>query len=228
MPLSKPPVTLPRITTPSAADELADALRSAILRGELAPGDPLRELAIAAAAEVSRSTVREAITALVHDGLVVHQRHRGAVVREPSAADVDDVFRTRRVLELAAVDAFPGAPAERREALGGAAAAMSEAAAAAAGRDWAALTDRDLEFHAALVALLGSDRIDGFYRTVLNAVSLYFSILYRGNQEHEDPREIAREHTAIHERLVAGDGAGARRLLDELLETNRKLLLELI
>jgi DNA-binding GntR family transcriptional regulator len=222
---SQPFSGIPRIETASAGEQLAVELRAAILRGEIAPGDALREVAIASAADVSRHTVREAIASLVRDGLAVHHRHRGAVVFEPTPADVIDVFRTRDVLELSAVDAWECAPEERRAAVGRAVAPLGEAAT---GRDWVLLTDRDLEFHAALVSLLGSERIDAFFRTVLTAVSLYFAMLYRGNQDEEDPRQIAREHAVIHHSLVAGDVPRARTLLAELLDTNRDRLLQLI
>jgi DNA-binding GntR family transcriptional regulator len=213
------------LRTPSSAQQLALELRTAIMRGELRPGEPLRETPLASAARVSRDTVRGAIKALADDGLVVHQRYRGAVVVQPSHADVIDVFRTRELLELGAIDAWPNAPQARRDAVGEAIGALEQAAH---GADSVELTDRDLDFHAALVGLLDGERIDAFYRTVRSAVALYFAMLYRGNQPWEDPRQVAEEHREIHVALLAGDVGRARALMERLLHSNRDRLLELI
>ena len=48
------------LTRASVVDALADALRSRILSGALAPGAPLREEALSTAYDVSRHTLRAA------------------------------------------------------------------------------------------------------------------------------------------------------------------------
>lgn len=209
----------------STPEQLALKLRALIVRGELAPGAPLREIALAEETGVSRNTVRAALQVLVRDGLVVHHRHRGAAVVDPSPEDVIDVFRTRELLELGAVDSWRQAPPERRLAVER---AMSAFEASAAGTDWLEISDADLGFHAALVGLLGSRRIDAFYDTVRTEVYLYTSMLYRGNQPWEDPREVAAEHVTVLDELLADRVAEARAALHRLLSSNRARLLELI
>ena len=60
---------------------VTEMLRREIVHGEREAGTRLSEVAIAAAYDVSRGPVREAIQRLVSDGLVVVESHRGAFVR---------------------------------------------------------------------------------------------------------------------------------------------------
>ncbi|RZU30996.1 GntR family transcriptional regulator [Blastococcus saxobsidens] len=73
----------------------------AIMTGELAPGQPLIETALAEWCEVSRTPIREALTRLEQDGLVV-RGDRGLMVRERSPEEILDLYETRIVLEAMA------------------------------------------------------------------------------------------------------------------------------
>jgi DNA-binding GntR family transcriptional regulator len=74
-------------------------LRQAILRGDFAPGERLREVEIAARHEVSRGPVREALLQLEQEGLIILRRNRGAVVARMSRADLEEVYSLRLALE---------------------------------------------------------------------------------------------------------------------------------
>lgn len=66
--------------------QVANALRSAILKGDYRPGDKLpSEARLTEAHGVSRTVVREAIAALRSDGLVEPRRGAGVFVLEPAA-----------------------------------------------------------------------------------------------------------------------------------------------
>jgi DNA-binding GntR family transcriptional regulator len=89
---------------PSAANRKQspyDRLTQAILTGELAPGQPLIESALATWCQVSRTPIREALTRLEQDGLVVRS-DRGLVVRERSPEEILDIYETRIGLEAMA------------------------------------------------------------------------------------------------------------------------------
>jgi DNA-binding GntR family transcriptional regulator len=73
-------------------------LKNAILRGELAPGQPLVEVTLAAWAKVSRTPIREALMRLEQDGLV-DRTDRGLVVRDRSPEEIIDLYETRMILE---------------------------------------------------------------------------------------------------------------------------------
>ena len=83
----------------STAQKVADMLRERVLDGELAPGLRLSEEAIGGALGVSRNTLREAFRLLTRDRLLVHEHSRGVFVRRPTADDVRDLYKARRVLD---------------------------------------------------------------------------------------------------------------------------------
>ena len=78
---------------------VADAIRLAILRGQLNPGQTLRQEELAKQFGLSRVPVREALRQLETEGLVVFYPHRGAVVARLSPEDIEEVFFIRITLE---------------------------------------------------------------------------------------------------------------------------------
>src|SRR5213593_1234309 len=79
------------------AEAIAAELRRAILVGELAPGDRLRQAEMAERYGVSTTPVREAFTALAGEGLVRQDAHRGVVVFSPSVDEVSETYEIRIV-----------------------------------------------------------------------------------------------------------------------------------
>lgn len=78
-----------------------ERLKHGILTGTLSPGQSLIETVLAEWLEVSRTPIREALTRLEQDGLVV-RTDRGLVVRERSPEEILDIYETRIVLEATA------------------------------------------------------------------------------------------------------------------------------
>jgi DNA-binding GntR family transcriptional regulator len=75
------------------------ALRTAIVEGQLEPGQRLIEQRLAEELSLSRTPIREAVRMLTADGLVVAERHRGAMVRKLDRDDVLDLYELRGRLE---------------------------------------------------------------------------------------------------------------------------------
>lgn len=73
-------------------------LKEAVLSGALQPGQSLVETALAEWCQVSRTPIREALTRLEQDGLVI-RLGREIVVRERSQEEILDIYETRIVLE---------------------------------------------------------------------------------------------------------------------------------
>jgi DNA-binding GntR family transcriptional regulator len=76
-----------------------DALREAILSGELPPGTKLTELDLAARFKVSRGPIREGIRELIDEGLLVSQPYTGTYVTAIDEKAITDAYALRRVLE---------------------------------------------------------------------------------------------------------------------------------
>lgn len=83
----------------SAGGLVFEALRRAIIEGELKDGDPLRQDEIAKLFNTSRIPVREAITMLEQQGLVKNHRFKGAVVVGLSIAEASEIFDFRCIVD---------------------------------------------------------------------------------------------------------------------------------
>jgi DNA-binding GntR family transcriptional regulator len=90
-----------RVAMPAASSY--DALREAIVRGDIAPDARLVESDLSTTFEMSRGAVRTALIRLEQDGLVVREPHRGARVRRVSDGEAVEILQARAVLEGLAV-----------------------------------------------------------------------------------------------------------------------------
>ncbi|MBN7819754.1 GntR family transcriptional regulator [Bowmanella yangjiangensis] len=78
---------------------VVEAVREKILNCEIKAGESLRQAALAEELNVSRIPVREALLQLEAEGLVTFVAHKGATATELSAAQVDEIFELRALLE---------------------------------------------------------------------------------------------------------------------------------
>lgn len=91
------------VTPALVADQVYEALRTAILTGELAGGSPLRVRDVAAMVGTSVMPVREAIRRLEETGLATRvAAHRGAVVRQFTVEELIHIYEVRAILEVEA------------------------------------------------------------------------------------------------------------------------------
>jgi DNA-binding GntR family transcriptional regulator len=82
---------------------VTNALRDAIIRGDLAPGEPLGQEFLARAFGVSRVPIRESLKQLATEGLVEVEPHKGAVVAHLSVEELDELYGIIWSLESAAI-----------------------------------------------------------------------------------------------------------------------------
>jgi DNA-binding GntR family transcriptional regulator len=83
----------------SRTDFVLESIKEAILNGKLKPGQALVETDLAAALNVSKTPVREALKTLAGSGLVVMSPYKGASVRTVDAAMAGSVYDVRMLLE---------------------------------------------------------------------------------------------------------------------------------
>src|SRR6185503_16160600 len=76
---------------PALASLVEERLRDAIMYGALGLGEAISEDRLATMLGVSRTPVREALTALQLQGLVVIQPQRGSFVFEPTERDLAEI-----------------------------------------------------------------------------------------------------------------------------------------
>jgi len=214
------------------ADVVLRELRRAIVEGEIAQGEQLREEHLARMLGTGRGAIREALRQLVQEGLVEYMPHRGSFVRLLSLDDRLDVYAAREAIESGAAMRALQAPAPLdlvpiRSAL--------ERLAAAAGPDnrvSEALIGADVDFHRELVALARSPRLSRAHETLAAETRMllrhhpaYPASDYVGDHarllealERGDPRtpELVAEHLRLSARLIGGELA---RQTGEHIET---------
>jgi DNA-binding GntR family transcriptional regulator len=202
----------------SVTDRILTTIRSEIIEGKLAPGTALVENDLTQSYDVSRNTLREALRLLCREGLAVHYRHRGVIVRTLTRHDVRDIYRVRRTLEL---QALAGAtPLEEEVAL--MREVIANANAAAAARDWRAVGTCSLLFHRHIVGLLHSALFDAFFTTILAQLRLVFA---SAPDEQAFQRPWIAKDQAIFELIEQGlmNEAGSA-LADYLKESEQAML----
>ena len=97
---------------------LVAGVRDAILRGDLAPGEHLKEKDLCDMFQVSRGVLREAVQKLAGEGLLVSIPHRGLQVWAPDRRAAQELYSVRGVLEgLIAAEFALNAPEPAREEL---------------------------------------------------------------------------------------------------------------
>ncbi|MGR3761759.1 GntR family transcriptional regulator [Roseobacteraceae bacterium NS-SX3] len=185
--------------TASAASIVFEALRKAIIEGDLKAGEPLRQDEIARLFNTSRIPVREAISRLEEQGLVKTQRYKGAVVSGLSAEEAREIFDFRALIEPEVIRR--AVPQMQQETLDQARQHLEAFSGCSDPMAWGAL-NRD--FHATLYRQSGlvyhldvienaMDRVDRYLRAQL--------VLSNGMERAHD------EHMAIWEACASGNAS---------------------
>jgi DNA-binding GntR family transcriptional regulator len=143
--VSQASATLPEARRVPLSDETATILRTAILRGELAPRSRLNEARLAQQLRISRGPVREALRGLEQEGFIVSVPHRGSFVTEITADDVTEMLAVRERLEPLAIERAMAA--DRVALLGRLAAALELMRAAALAVDEERHAEAHIAYH---------------------------------------------------------------------------------
>ncbi len=184
---------------------MLEALRRAITTGSLAPGEPIRQDAVAAELGVSRVPLREALKTLAAEGQVIYRPHRGYAVAELSLDDLLEVYRLRGLLESDAVAVAAGRFTDADLTVIGEAARDVERAAEAA--DLVGMITANRRFHFALLEPCAMPRMLRMVRTLWDATDAYRAVYYNTATNRD---RVRAEHDAI---LQAATESHADRLV---------------
>ena len=231
------PLAPPRNLT----DELVSRLGEEILSGKLAPNDRLpTEQEMIAAFGVSRTVVREAISALRSEGLVVSRQGAGVFVardmrRRPfridpegvrTVADVIDVMELRMSMEIEAA----GLAAERHRAADLKEIEKSLRAFQKAIDTGDSGIDADYDFHHAISDATGNPYFATFLRYLGRFIIPRQSVridLETPEQHRAYLKKVLAEHQTIHAAIRDGDASLARRAMRTHLSNGRERVREL-
>jgi DNA-binding GntR family transcriptional regulator len=128
---------------------------------------------------------------------------------------LDELYRARIALELSAASQ-PRTPEE----LVPVRVALQELMTAFETHDPAVIAEKDLAFHAAIVSMLQSKRLNEFYAQLARELRFFLMVLSVENREYESQEGVIEEHTSIMAALESGDPAKARAVLEDVLTVN--------
>ncbi len=213
------PTRRPRIRSPKPAagapdnltTRVTEAIRQAIVDAEFELGEALSESSLAARLGVSRTPVREALTTLQRQGLIVIRPQSGSFVFMPSEEDVAELCEFRRLIETAALRL---AYARRRtQALAQMRESMAAMETAHEADDALAYTRADAAFHEAIVENSANRYLIDSYTLASGRVSALRSRNLSGSTPLRKRSNTA--HRAIAAAFEKGHLAEAERLVDE-------------
>ncbi|AYG84922.1 putative D-xylose utilization operon transcriptional repressor [Streptomyces hundungensis] len=184
---------------PSRTQFVLEAVKHRILTGQLAPGQALVEVELAAQYGVSKTPVREALKTLAGTGLVVMNQYKGVTVRMVDADMAREVYDVRLLLEPEAL---------RRTVHSGAAldAAREALERADSATDTAERSLANREFHRALYVPCGNPLLARMLDEVRDQAALVSAVAWAADPSWELE---AGEHREILRRALAGDADGA-------------------
>jgi DNA-binding GntR family transcriptional regulator len=206
----------------TAQEAVLAELRRNMLSGNWKPGDPIRQDAVASELGVSRVPVREALKILEGEGQVEYRPHRGYMVTTLDAAELEEIYRIRELLEAEAVRrALPQLTQEDFERMLEAMEDMERVDPS----DIATKTAANRRFHFSLFEAAEMPRLQHFLRVLWDASDPYRAMYYmapgaleRVLDEHRRILEACRERDpelviAVMAEHRGGAVQGLRRIL---------------
>jgi DNA-binding GntR family transcriptional regulator len=195
---------------PTTQEFVLAELRKAILTGEMPPGTPVRQDALAERLGVSRVPIREALRTLEGEGQVIYRPHRGYQVANLSLDDLLEVYRIRELLEteatLRAVPVLSPEDIERLEQ------ADEDIMRAASADDIVGMAAANRQFHFTVLEASGMPRLSRLVRVMWDATDAYRALYY---SSADNRARVHSEHKAIIAAIRAGDADEVVRLWNE-------------
>ncbi len=210
----------PLLTLP---EQIAERIYAAIVAGEHAPGERIREEELAARFQVSRGPVREALRILEKDSVVQILPNRGAHVTRLSATELNDIFQIRKVLAGAMARRLAGAPPTVTERFRKKVKELEELAEQAdAG---AAYVAASVDLALTLAQASGNERLAQILGSLARQ-SWRYTQLALHNQARR--KQSARNWKALFNALVTGQSEAAGQAMEKLVEDARREAVRLL
>ncbi|MEU3527629.1 GntR family transcriptional regulator [Streptomyces sp. NPDC038707] len=195
------------------SERVTRQLRDEILDGVRRPGSRLVERELAEALGVSRLPVREALKALVAEGLVTPRPRTWAVVREFTPSDVADLDEVRSALETLSFRL--AAQRHTRAGLEKLRADVDAELEAALAGDAVRARRAAADFHQTVTLLAGNELLTELEHVLRSRLRWLLG-------QHDDLLTVAREHEALYDAIAERDVPRVEALVVEHLASSRK------
>ena len=198
-----------------------DAIRQAIIEGDLKPRERLMEIQLAEELGVSRTPIREALRKLELEGFIVMIPRKGAYVADISFKDIADVYEIRAALEgLAAALAAERITDEELEEMERLLVGKAEAIAQ---NDMEKLVDVDTRFHELIYQASRNERLFNIINNLREQIQRCrtTSLSVPGRMQ-----QSLQEHRIITEAIQSRDTQYARQVAQEHIENAEHIMME--
>ncbi|NLR62798.1 GntR family transcriptional regulator [Chitinophaga varians] len=179
--------------TDSLANKVYVELRRKILSNQLVPGMRLKEDVWAKKTEVSRMAVREALTRLLGENLVVFGEKGGYFVKSMTAEDIRQIRELRELLELGAIRVaihkIGKADITALEKI------CDDFTSMVKSGYMGGACEADMKFHETLIALAGNAKLMEIYQS--SNIPLFHMKLGKMLVQMDDYEQTDEEHRAI-------------------------------
>jgi DNA-binding GntR family transcriptional regulator len=210
------------ITSAGLRDQIEDQVTSAILNGVLKPGEHLVESTIAERLQVSRAPVREALSALEREGIIVNVPRRGYFVMEFTPKDIEEIYSLRLLLEIGAlrraIDRFTDADIGKMQEI-------VDSLGTAVEEEWeqASISSLDLSFHELICQTADHLRLFSVWNRMRMQTWMLIGMTSRTHQDH--PHKPKQFHQEILDAILEKDLKRAEALLsDHLIDAQQRAL----
>jgi DNA-binding GntR family transcriptional regulator len=212
-------------TPATRTEQVYEKLRSDLLNGLLRPGQKLKMVELTERFGVSQSVIREALTRLTEQGLLVATPQRGFRVRDLSVEDIAELTESRVQIEslalrlavergdlqwetgiLAAHHRLDRTPVTREDGT--------------VNEDW---SGQHRDFHQSLLTGCGNRRLESVANSLRDSAELYRRWYWVLTDDHQ--RDLAREHRQLRELTLARQADQAIAVLTEHIDRAPSLLI---
>jgi DNA-binding GntR family transcriptional regulator len=196
----------------SLKDQVLKAIRDAILKGSLSPGERITESRLSKQMKVGQNVVREALQELEFQGFVERVPNKGTSVTDFSRADIKQMYQFRMELEGFAVQLARERGHPSSEDIRQLEQAINGMQAGADASDFWRFSRSDLEFHQIIWRMSGNRYVEKALRAV--ATPQFSYVLIRSFQHTRlDLVAITQEHREILQVLKTADAATCRQFV---------------
>ncbi|WP_316959423.1 GntR family transcriptional regulator [Streptomyces sp. TRM68367] len=200
---SEPPAPRPVVQRSSVRGQILDALRTALVTGDLRPGEVYSAPALGERFGVSATPVREAMQQLALEGAVEVVPNRGFRVVERGARELAELAEVRALIEVPVMVRLARAvPAQRWAELRPLAEVTVRAASSGCPATYA---EADRAFHRAVLALSGNEQLVQVADDLHRRAQWPLGGATPPARGRADLLADAHEHTTLLDALITGD-----------------------
>jgi DNA-binding GntR family transcriptional regulator len=210
--LDSEPLKMRLIVSLNLREQIEKEVRSAIIKGRFQPGERLIESTIATEMGVSRAPVREVLSALEREGLVVNIPRRGNFVVDFTNKDIDEIYSLRLLLEIGAMRrAMERCTPQDLDNLQRLVDDLDKAMVRQ--DDSESITNLDMEFHEYFCALADHSRLYTTWKSISMQAQLLIGVTSKTHYRY--PHEPAQWHQTILDAFEHRDLVTTEKILTE-------------